>query len=155
MPGLIGPGSLPWARDTTALSIAECRLRSGETFYLASAVDTHRDLTAAADLMTDQQRSSADKMLYSRLPEYVQHGYSPAIDKVPQQTTDFPILRAKNESGQRVYFAKIDMTLDTADKATNPQILPVFVRLAVCDKNRQKLVMKHLSSAGKPDRGSK
>lgn len=154
-PGLIGPETLPWAREILRLPIAECRLQSGETFYLASAVSAHSDLQKAAEGMSEDQRQSTDNMFYSRLPEYIQRGFSVAIEKVPKPTTKETLLAAKNIAGQRVYFARFDLLLDTEDKDTNPQTLPVIVRLAACDKNRQKLVMKHLSGGGKADKGSK
>lgn len=109
-------------------------------FLLASAVGTSDKLIEAANGMTKQQRENADNMFYSRIPEVVCRGYSPNVETLPSPVTKFSIHVMRNKGGQRVYFARVMLGIPE-EQVTGPTIL----RLAVCDKNKQALVMSVLS----------
>ena len=156
--GAITPEQLPWLDGPMDLSIAEVTLQSGDTFYLASAIGGNKDLVQAAEGMTDHQRRITDNMFYSRLPEYVQNGFTQAADSVPDPPTDTPILAFKNKGGQRVYFTTLTVALKgTHDPETGREReVKIITRLAACDKNRQSLVVRHLSgSKSRANKGSK
>lgn len=134
--------TLPWLDRPQELSVSQCTLQSGETFLLASAVGTSPRLVEAANAMTDSQRQNVDNMFYSRIPTVVSKGYSPSVGSIPTPVTDFPIHVMRNKGGQRVYFARVNLGLKEEQTSG-----PTVVRLAVCDKNKQGVVMSVLSTA--------
>jgi hypothetical protein len=144
---IIDKDILPWLADPRELAVSECTLQSGKTFLLASAIGTNPKLIEAAKSMTSGQRQNTDNMFYSRIPAIVSNGYSPNIESMPSPVTDFPILVMRNNGGQRVYFARVNLGL-SKEQTDSPTIL----RLAVCDKNRQSVVISVLS--GLSDRQS-
>ena len=134
--------TLPWLNQPQELAVSQCTLQSGETFLLASAVGTSPKLVEAANGMTDKQRQNTDNMFYSRIPAVVSKGYSPSIEIMPSPVTDFPIHVMRNKGGQRVFFARVNLGLPEEQT-----LGPTIVRLAVCDKNKQSLVVSVLCSA--------
>lgn len=138
----VDSNTLPWLDQPQELAVSQCTLQSGETFLLASAVGTSPKLVEAANGMTDKQRHNTDNMFYSRIPSIVSKGYSPSIEIMPSPVTDFPIHVMRNKGGQRVYFTRVNLGLPE-EQASGPTI----VRLAVCDKNKQSVVVSVLSSA--------
>lgn len=150
---VVTPDQLPWLREPLRVNVAECRLGSGESFYLGSAISANPDLVKAAEGMTDGQRRIVDSMFYSRLVEFMRTKYSSGVELLFNPTTDFPIYALKNKGGQRAYFSLLDLPVEP-NTGESESVRQIVLRLAVCDKNRQKFVMKHLAS-GKSDKGSK
>ena len=137
----IGAGVLPWLKEDYNLTVAECKLQSGQTFLLANAVGTHPKLVEAADGMTEKQSLHANNMLYSRLPTFVDRGYSPNIETIDNPATAYPIHCMRNKSGQRVYFTRVPLGLPQEEMYG-----PTFLRLAACDKNKQGLLFPVLTT---------
>ncbi len=137
---MVDERTLPWLKEPVELSVSECQLQGGDRFLVASAVGTHPKLVEAADAMTEGQKQNTDNMFYSRIPEVISKGFSPSVETMPKPSIDFPIHVMRNNGGQRVYFARIGLGLEQEQN-----LGPVVVRLSVCDKNKQGLVMKVLS----------
>lgn len=136
--------TLPWLKEPFEMTVSKCRLDSGREFLIASAIGTHSNLIEAAQGMNDGQRKATDNMFYSRLPEIILNQYSPNVETLENPITKFPIFVMRNKSGQRVYFARIQLD----DLAEQQQLGPTNVRLAVCDKNKQKKALSVLSGMG-------
>lgn len=132
--------ALPWLDEPYGLSIANCGIEGGKTFLVASAIGSHPRLIAAAEGMTDKQRHITDNMFYARIASYIESGYASNVETLPKAVTTFPIHVMRNNGGQRVYFGvpRLDIAGDD---------VPVVLRLAVCDKNKQSEVMKVLSAS--------
>ncbi len=138
----VSPAMMPWLKEPISLNLAECRLTSGETFYLASAIGTHPRLIEAAEGMTDSQKKITDNMFYSRLPRVIIESYSPSVETYPNPSTSFPIKVMRNKGGQRVYFGKTEYRSSVDD---SPK--PLIIRLSACDKNKQGLIYAVISNA--------
>jgi hypothetical protein len=131
---------LPWMADREAeLTVAHVTLQGGGDFYLASAVGTHDKLVKAANALSGQQQQNVDNMLYARLPSFVRDGHASNIETLPSPSTGFPIRVMRNHGGQRLYFAQADMPMSNGNREQ------VFLRLGVCDKSSQALVLGVLS----------
>lgn len=138
-PVVLGTEDLPWLNEPVELTAAAVTMKD-ETcppFLVASALGTSDRLVDAAQGMTEGQRENTDNMFWSRIGNFVKDGYHPRIETMPKPSTEEPIHVMRNNGGQRVYF-----TFRKTDEG-----MPVVVRLAVCDKNKQKQVMKMLSGA--------
>lgn len=134
---------LPWAgveTDIVQLSAASVGMKDEmcPDFLFASAVGTSDKLVEAAEAMHDGQKRSADNMFWSRIGGFIANGYHPKVETLPEPVTDTPIHVMRSPAGQRVYFAVKDL----ADGKK------LVIRLAVCDKNKQSLVMRVISAAG-------
>lgn len=135
---------LPWLDGPVELTSALITMKDRECppFLVASAIGTSDQLTHAAEAMTPNQRVNTDNMFWSRVGNFVRDGYHPKVETMPKSSTEDPIHIMRNNGGQRVYFM-----LRTTDKG-----MPTIIRLAACDKNRQKFAMKVLSGAKDKER---
>lgn len=133
---------LPWVEDLYSFSIARCDVGDNTEFLLGSVIDSSKRLRQAAEGMTEHQRGITDNMFYSRIAGFIQGGQASNVDTLPSSATPFPIHVMRNQGGQRVYFGVPRLQLVEGE---DPQ--PVVIRLAVCDKNKQVLVMRVLSGA--------
>jgi hypothetical protein len=141
----LGHDMLPWIGEgeTAAINLTRCTLTSGVEFLVGSALKTHDRLAKAAQGMNEQQQRNCDNMFYSRVAGYIEGGLqSSNVENMPDTAAPFAIKVLRNNGGQRVYFG-LFTTPGTGD-------LPVVLRLAACDKERQVQVMKIIS--GKTDR---
>lgn len=133
---------LPWLNEPMTFPLTVCELQGGDSFLVSSVVKSHPKLVAAADGLTKAQNTITDNMFYARIAGFMQHGYGSGIETFRKAVTDFPIKAMRNKGGQRVYFGV-------------PELLgrqygglgKVVLRLAVCDKNCQSLVIDVLSNA--------
>lgn len=144
-PVTVNQDTLPWLQGPYDLSVARCELQDGTSFFLANAVGSHDKLITAAESMNDHQQRSVNNMFYSRLPAYVADGHSPQIETLSGSSTEFPLKVMRNKSGQRVYFGVISAPVETVPSTGLTSESPIVVRLAVCDKSKQGLVMSVLS----------
>jgi len=131
---------LPWMKEPDTLSVAHVTLQGGSEFYLASAIGTDPSLVEAANELNDHQQRNVDSMLYARLPELVQRGHAPNIETLSEPVTSFPIRVMRNQGGQRLYFARTELSL------TNGRQRSIVLRLGVCDKSNQMKVLGVLSA---------
>jgi hypothetical protein len=132
--------TLPWLQEPTDLTLARCTLDSGESFLMANVVGTNDRLIQAAKGLSEQQTKNVNNMFYSRLPQYVSEGHSPAVDTMVDVVTPFPIKVMRNNGGQRVYFGVTQLQLADGDTR------PVLLRIGACDKNKQALVIKTIAN---------
>jgi hypothetical protein len=141
-PFVLTEADMPWLKEDTAFGLTKCTLQSGKEFLLGSALRTHKDLVSAAEAMTEQQQSNCNNMFYSRVAGMVDGNMNAQnTDSFPNPATTFPIRVLRNKGGQRVYFGML------RDQATD---MPIVLRLAACDKNKQAQVTRVLNeqSAG-------
>ena len=108
---------LPWldSNERFQIHVSKMDVTGSKPFLIASVIGSNKHLIQAASGMSDHQ--------------------SEAI-------TAFPIKVMRNKSGQRVYFARVNLGLPVED-----QYGPTILRLAACDKNHQMTVMKVLSGS--------
>lgn len=128
---------LPWLpEEKTAIPLVRIRLEGGNEFYLGSAIKEKRLRIAANQL--DQHRSQlTNSLLYSHVPDLVIRGHNPYIRIVNNARSERPIYYVGNRGGQRVYFARFDKL----------QGIPVIIRIAVCDKNMEEVVLSVITIA--------
>lgn len=144
-PVTINDETLPWLQGDYDLAVAQCELQDGTNFYLASAVGTHDKLVTAAEAMNDHQQRSVNNMFYSRIASFITDGHSPQIETTSGPSTPFPIKVMRNKSGQRVYFGVINASIGAEQNGQESSVVPIVLRLGVCDKNKQAMVMSVLS----------
>lgn len=133
--------TLPWLHEPYDVSIVRCVVSDDTNYLLASAVGSHRKLEEAANGLTPHQSGVVNNMFYSRLAAFAQHGNAVStIDTLPNPATPFPIRVMRNQGGQRAYFG-----VPLLPVGESGALLPVVLRLGVCDKNKQTLVMPVLA----------
>lgn len=135
---------LPWVADGEySTSLSRVVVQDGTEFLLGSVVDSHKQLLRAAEGMSDHQRQIADNMFYSRIAAFIGNGHSRNVEAVNNAVTESPIYAMRNNGGQRVYFVMTNLALDSSKP---DQTSSVVLRVAVCDKNRQAVALKLLTS---------
>lgn len=135
--------TLPWLQGPFDVSIVRCVVNENTDYLLASAIGSHRKLEEAANGLTPHQSGIVNNMFYSRLAAFAQHGSAVnTIDTMPNPATSFPIRVMRNRGGQRAYFG-----VPLLPVGGSGELVPVVLRLGVCDKKLQARVMQVLSSA--------
>lgn len=132
---------LPWISEPVELlggALVTMRDEKCPPFIVRSAVGTNKRLEGAAQAMTEQQSANANNMFWSRIGPFVRDGYQPHVETMPHPATNTPIHVMRNNGGQRVYFMS----------SKEPDGTVVVTRLGVCDKNKQRQVLKVLSGTG-------
>lgn len=133
---------IPWLAQPEAVGLVRIRLNSGTEFYfgnlirgksLADAVKRAEDTRKKNSIANDY--TVLNKLLYCKLPPFIEDGYSTDVYQVINPRTrnpngsKRPIYYVKNNPGpERVYFIKGD---DTEGKMT-------VIRIAACIKSDQK-----------------
>ena len=135
---------LPWLESSERFQIhvSKMDVTGSKPFLIASVIGSNKHLIQAASGMTDHQSEVTNNMFYSRLPGFLETGQSSNVDTLDESSTAFPIKVMRNKSGQRVYFARVNLGLPEEE-----QFGPTILRLGVCDKNHQMTVMKVLSGS--------
>lgn len=130
---IVSQKDFPWlAQESRSISLVEITLAGSDNqrFFYGSAI-LGKELTEAADQLDKHRSKIANNLLYSHLPEFIRSGSHPYIKLVHDPVTERPIYNVYNKGGQRVYFMRFDKL----------QGIPVIIRVAVCDKDRQAQVL--------------
>lgn len=129
---------LPWLDgESLSISLAEITLAGSDRqrFFYGSAI-LGKELLEAANQLDEHRSRIANNLLYSHLPEFIRSNNHPYIKLVHDPVTERPIYNVYNKGGQRVYFMRFDKL----------QGIPVIIRVAVCDKDRQAQVLRVIST---------
>lgn len=134
----LASSDLPWlGQASLQRPLAEITLagNDGQKFLYGSAI-LGKDLVGAADQLDKHRSGITNNLFYSHLPEFIKSGTHPYIKMVHDASTERPIYNIYNKGGQRVYFMRFDKL----------QGMPVILRVAVCDKDRQAQVLGVLTT---------
>ncbi|MBI2314802.1 hypothetical protein HYU93_01965 [Candidatus Daviesbacteria bacterium] len=138
-------GKIPWLKEgnggtgngdtTISLALVTLSDTGNRQFYLGSYI-RHRVLLEATENLTGEQSDSVNQLFYSCLPDIVRNNYNPKVKTVENPHGGVSIFYRGNRAGQRAYFMRFDSING----------LPVIVKVAVCDKERQGLVLSVLTT---------
>lgn len=124
---------LPWLeQESHSIPLVEITLAGSDRqrFFYGSAI-LGKALVEAAKQLDKHRSGITNNLLYSHLPEFIRSNNHPYIKLVHDPATERPIYNVYNKGGQRVYFMRFDKL----------QGIPVIIRVAVCDKDRQAQVL--------------
>lgn len=135
---VIGQTDLPWLdSNPIRVSLAEITLKGdGQKLLFGSAI-YGKELTEAANQLDKHRSRIANNLFYSHIPDFIRSSHHPYIKVIHDATTERPIYNVYNKGGQRVYFMRFDRL----------QGIPVIIRIAVCDKDREAKVLGVITTA--------
>lgn len=133
----VGREDIPWLdRDSAQIPLSQVTLRGdGQKFFYGDFI-CGKKLNRAAGQLDEHRRTIANNLFDSHIPDFIRYGHHPYIKSVSDRVTEKPIYNIHNKGGQRVYFMRFDRL----------QGIPVVVRVAVCDKDRQGDVLSTLTA---------
>lgn len=134
---------LPKAKKEQDINLVHVRLVGGGEFYFGNTIRDDRLIIAAESLDAGGLNRSqiANQMLYSRLPTFIRDGHHPGIRPVYNARTEWAMYEAGNGNGERVFFVRTRL-----DKL---QDIPVIIRVAVCDKSMERVVLGVITTSSK------
>lgn len=130
---VIGRNEIPWLPQDEEIQLKRRILPDGQEFLLASLI-RGKKLIDAANKLDRKGKHVTDNLLNSFLAEFLR---SPHSKVVTQAITRKPIYYVGNPAGQRVYLMRFGSI----------EGLPIFLRLAVCDKVGQPQVLSVLTGS--------
>src|SRR3989338_4680570 len=134
---LLTRDQIPWLEQKDIripLELITVEGTSGERYLYADFIHG-RSLVDAARQLIDN-RGNIDDLFFSHMPSFLKYGRHPYIKMIHEPKTEKPIYCVYNNDGPRVYFMRYDRLQD----------IPVIVRIAACDKERQIQVLTTISN---------
>lgn len=135
----VTPQDLRWLEKEEKVNLVLVTLgtSSQQQFYFGSLI-RGKKLVESANQLTEGQERNANNLLYARLPDMIQRGYSPHSNTLSNPfTRQRPIIYFANPGGQRVYVVRFGEI----------EGIPAIIRIAVCDKAQQAKVLSVLTNS--------
>ena len=115
------------------------RMRVGSSQFLFGSAIRGQALVDAANQLDSHRSQICNNLIHTHVPSYAE-GYNPHVTLVKNSRAKFPTFEIRNKGGQRVFFMRLADNLDN---------MPVIVKIAVCDKAREKQVLTTITTDSK------
>lgn len=137
---LVTPEQLPWLHEPVLVSLKLLTIEGSEEeqFYYGSVIK-HKDLIRAANFLDEKRSNIVTNMLCAHLSEFIRNRLTPFVKILANGIASKNIRYVGNKSGQRAYFIQME---DLNDR-------PVIIRIAVCDKSQQLIVLSVITDEDK------